>query len=335
MKLLVFAWCIQYIQPPPQPPSQPGLEQPKRKNTLGGRIRITCFWQHDLRAVWNFGASSSLTQQLCTMAMGLLKTVKKRGSRVPRLDGYGNGVTIERIRFQVDREALTVDYAIVPEDEDHTANTEKGLAELHAIREHKRLARSIECSLPSSEGWDVQLTTKASSHEVEHLPWSAHATRNSSFHPFTQVSPSQFTSSQETDQIILRFAHAPLPDNHSILKVRVVIEISGPSSGLRLNGIPHAIQDTENRDPVSYSISQQILQDISSTADLSFKTASSIDTSNSAASTSSVASTLVRPNIERTAAAEKSVLSRVRRNYIYFSSLLQEPEAKWKRSTFS
>jgi hypothetical protein len=35
---------------------------------------------------------------------------------------------------------------------------------------------------------------------------------------------------------------------------------------------------------------------------------------------------------QRTPAAEKSILSRVRRNYIYFSSLLQEPEAKWKRS---
>jgi hypothetical protein len=38
---------------------------------------------------------------------------------------------------------------------------------------------------------------------------------------------------------------------------------------------------------------------------------------------------------DRSAAMEKSIVSRVRRNYIYFSSLLQEPEAKWKQSECS
>ena len=52
-------------------------------------------------------------QQLSTMGLGLFKTVMKRGSRVPKLTGHGNGVSIERIRFQNDREALTVDYAII------------------------------------------------------------------------------------------------------------------------------------------------------------------------------------------------------------------------------
>jgi hypothetical protein len=41
---------------------------------------------------------------------------------------------------------------------------------------------------------------------------------------------------------------------------------------------------------------------------------------------------LLRTTSERTAAGQKSILSRVKRNYIYFSSLLQEPEAKWKAS---
>lgn len=322
----VFAWCIQYIQPALQV-SLPSGEQAKRKNySAGGRIRITCFWQHDLRTVWNFGAPSGIVQQLCTMTLGLLKTVKKRGSRIAKLVSYGNGVTIERVRFQIDREALTIDYAIIPEEDEET-HTQKGLDEVYALREHKRLTRSIECVLPSSEGWDVRLTTRASSEEVEKLPWSANAIRSSSYPPSSDNS-----SSPELDQIVLRFTHAPLLNDHSILKVRVVVEISGSSSGLRLNGFPQTVMDTEERDPSSYSISQQILQDVTSTADLSFNTASSINTASSAASTSSTASTLVRPNAERTPAAEKSILSRVRRNYIYFSSLLQEPEAKWKRS---
>jgi hypothetical protein len=261
------------------------------------------------------------------MGLGLLKTVMKRGSRIPKITGYGNGVSIERIRFQIDREALTVDYAIIPEEEEHAASGE-GIDELHALREQRRLTRSIECVLPSGEGWDVQVSTKASSEEVERLPWSVRAIRSSSF-----PSTAELSESLPLDQIVVRLTHAPLIDEHSVLKVRVVVEISGPSVGLRLNGLPQTIQDIEERDPSSYFITQQILQDVSSTADLSFHTSSSMHTTSSTGSTTS-GSAIPRPPTERTAAAEKSILSRVRRNYIYFSSLLQEPEAKWRRSGF-
>ncbi|KAJ6581088.1 hypothetical protein B0H19DRAFT_1113568 [Mycena capillaripes] len=320
----LFAWCIQHLAPPLQLPSTPGEPQRKRTSS-GGRLRITCFWQHDLRTAWNIGTSSGALQQLSTMGLGLFKTVMKRGSRIPKLTGYGNGVSIERIRFQNDREALTIDYAIIPEEEEH-APSEQGIDELHALREQRRLKRSIECVIPSGEGWDVQVSTTASSEEVERLPWSMRAIRSSSFPSTTEL------LSLPLDQIVVRLTHAPLIDEHSVLKVRVVVELSGPSVGLRLNGLPQTIQDIEERDPSSYFISQQILQDVSSTADLSFNTASSMRTGSSAASTSS-GPTIPRPTTERTAAAEKSILSRVRRNYIYFSSLLQEPEAKWRRTT--
>ncbi|GLB41576.1 putative START domain containing protein [Lyophyllum shimeji] len=299
----LFAWCIQHIQP--QPASNVPSDTYKKRSSPGGKIRMTCFWQHDLKALWGFGTSSNLTQQLSTMTLGLLKTVLKRGNHVPKLTGYGSGVSIERIRFQIDREALTIDYAIIPEDEDHPALPEgaHGMDEVHAIREHRRLKRSIECVLPSSEGWDVRVTTKASSEEVEKLPWSAHAIRS------TSVPSASQHSSIPPDQIVLRLSHAALIDDHSVLKVRVVIEVSGPSSGLRLNGIPQPIQDVEYRDPSSYFISEQILQDVSSAVDLSFNTTSSFGTANTNTSTES-AQTLVRQPTERTPAADKSVLSR-------------------------
>jgi hypothetical protein len=263
------------------------------------------------------------------MTLGLLKTVKKRGSRVPMLSGYGNGVTIERTRFQIDRQALTIDYSIIPEDDVHSPHPieTQGIDELDAIRENRRLTRSIECVLPSSDGWDVRLTTKASSQQVEQLPWFAHAIRKSS-----SISP--VISFKEFDPIIFRTTHSSLLDNHSILKVRLVIETSGPSSGLRLNGIPQTIQDIQERDPSSSLISHQIFHDVASNIDLSFHTSSSMNTASSTGSTSSISPMPIRSSTstERPAAAEKSVLARVRRNYIYFSSLLQEPEAKWKRS---
>jgi hypothetical protein len=305
------------------------------------RLRVTCFWQHDLRALWNFGSNASMAQQLASMMIGLFKTVVKRRSRVPVLTGYGNGVSIERCRFDIDRESLTLDYSIIPEDDDlHGRFSEgaHGLEDLHARKEHRRLTRGIEFSVPITEGWDIQISTSASSPEVAQLPWTARAFRHGDMPaPSTSVGEDPHADRQD---VTLLVSHTGLPDDHSILKVRVIIELSGPSSGLRLNGIPHPIEMVEERTPMSYFMSEHLLQDATSTADRSIQTQSSVATSNTTGTTSSAGGSLtppVRPALTRTftgrsPAMEKSVLSRVRRNYIYFSSLLQEPEAKWKRS---
>ncbi|KAH9939103.1 uncharacterized protein BXZ73DRAFT_76238 [Epithele typhae] len=314
----LFAWCIQRIQPPSttDPSALPSAP----------RMRVTCFWQHNFRIVWSFNSSSSLAQQLSAMTVGLFKTVHKRQSRVPLLTGYGNGVSIERVRFAIDREALTVDYSIVPEDEDHsTSSTELSMEQLHTQREIRRLTRSVEFSLPSLHGWDVQLSTKGSSEQVSQLPWTTHITR---------ASPADLSSA---DQPKLTFAvkHAELPNDHSVLKVRLTIELSGPSGALRLNGIPHPIEELEPRNPSSFFISEQMFQDASSMAEHSLHTQASVvttATSLSRASTIAERPSIARTLTERSNAAEKSILSRVKRNYIYFSSLLQEPEAKWKQT---
>lgn len=312
----MFAWCIQHVQPRPNSPVD------NKKSPTSDKLRITCFWQHDLKALWGFGSStSSLTQQLSTMTLSLLKTVIKRGNRVPKLAGYGNGVSIERVRYQLDREALSVDYSIIPDDEDHSTHHELGLQgmdEVHALREHRRLTRSIECVLPSSAGWDIQVTMKGSSEEVENVPWSAHAIRSNS------------NPSIGYDQILLRLTHGALTDDDSVLKVKVVVEVAGGTRGLRLNGLATKIHDVEERDPSSQIIPQKILQDVASAVDLSIQTSSSMGTVSSNGS-STLGMPPLRPT-ERTPAAEKSILSKVKRNYIYFSSLLQEPEAKWRRS---
>ncbi|KAF9038588.1 hypothetical protein BJ165DRAFT_400191 [Panaeolus papilionaceus] len=315
----LFAWCVQHIQPPPLSPTTES-----RKSSGAARLRITCIWQHDLKELWGFGASTTtLSQQLSTMTLSLFKTVTKRGGRVPKLTGYGNGVSIERVRYQIDREALNLDYAIIPDDDDHTRTHElHGMDEVVALREYRRLTRSIECVLPSLEGWDVQVTLKGSSDEVEALPWSAQATRCRS-NPSADTTP---------DQILLRITHAALIDDDDVLKVKVKVEVSGGTRGLRLNGLPTTIHDLEERDPTSYTASQKIFQDMASAVDLSVQTSSSMGTMSTSASSSS-GSPMVRPPTERTPAAEKSILSKVRRNYIYFSSLLQEPEAKWRRTT--
>jgi hypothetical protein len=289
------------------------------------------------------------------MVLGLYMTVKERGYRIPVLRGYGNGVIIERMRFQVDRVALTLNYSVVLDDGDPHFHTTEGIDELHAIREAKRLTRAVECTLPSSEGWDVQVSVKASSKEVEALPWLANAVRNS------PPSPALDSGVPKThDAIVFQIKHSPLLDEHSIMKVQITIEKSGSSPGaLRLNGMPHKVDNVEERDPSSYNpgmmIPNHITQDATSAAQISFQSVSASSVAES--STSSMPSSIGGSNKtspldlisgpvppgpppnggpfgERSESAKKSILSRVKRNYIYFSSLLQEPEAKWKPSRF-
>lgn len=259
------------------------------------------------------------------MMLGLYKIVKKRGSRVPMLAGYGYGLSVERVRFQLDRQALTVNYLVHLEED--SGEDSSGIKNLDELREHRRLTRSIEFLLPASEGWDVQVTAKAPSEKVEKLPWTATAIRG-------KPTPTPGGVAKPLELTVLRIMHSLLPDAHSILKVRVILELSGPSSGIRLNGLPQTIQADEERDPSSLSsVQQQLLQDALSIADASFKTSSSVSSVGTIGSGNlQMRSRLVKDVGERSAVAEKSILSRVKRSYIYFSSLLQEPEAKWKRS---
>ena len=277
-----------------------------------------------------------MAQQLAAMVLGLLKTAIKRRSRVPLVTGYGNGVAVSRIRFDLNRESLTLEYSIIPEDEDHhsthSPDNLQGLDELHAIREHRRLTRTVEFSIPMNEGWDVQISTQASSDKVAQLPWFARAYRNGA----VATASTSGSSTSDPDNLLFRVNHAALLDDNSLVKVQVVVERSA-SSGLRLNGLPKMIESIEERNPTSYFMSQQMLQDATSTADASFITTSSIATGRSTMSGSSGSRAVLhapRPGGGRSAAQDKSILSRIRRNYIYFSSLLQEPEAKWKRSTW-
>ena len=282
--------------------------------------------------------------------LGLYAAVKERGYRVPVLRGYGNGVMIERMRFQVDRVALTLNYSVVSDEGDPHLHATEGIDELHAIREARRLTRAIECTLPSSDGWDVQVSVKASSKEVETLPWLAKAVRNS------PTSPTPDSGAPKPhDTIVFQIKHSPLLDEHSIIKVQITIEKSGSSPGaLRLNGMPHRVETVEERDPLSYNpgmmTPNHITQDATSSAQISFQSVSSVAES-SIASVPSIGGsnkpspldlipgpvppgppTPGGPFGEHSESAKKSILSRVKRNYIYFSSLLQEPEAKWKPS---
>ena len=179
------------------------------------------------------------------------------------------------------------------------------------MKERRRLERAIECTLPSSVGWDVQLTTRGSSSEVTALPWTVEVVR--------------MTSEAGREYLLLWARHAALPSKHALLKVTLSIEVAGGTKGLRLNGSPHPIGQTESRDPSAFRVPQPLLQDATSVTGLSFHTVSTAENTQSDTTSNRMSLRLTGP---RTQNGDKSILALVRRNYVYFASLLQEPEAK-------
>ncbi|KDQ19629.1 hypothetical protein BOTBODRAFT_126512 [Botryobasidium botryosum FD-172 SS1] len=337
----LFAWCVQIIQPAPLPVddgSNLGLYTSPTTGSGPTKLRVTCFWNHDLMTVWGIGGGALLPHNLPTMVIGLVKTVRKRGNRIPLVSGYGIGIGIEHVVFDSGRDTLKIEYAVSSEDEEEENLVGmRGMDDLQVVKERRRLERSVECSLPGLFGWDTRISTRASLPDVASLPWSVYASR-------TPSSPTAVATRPSESHIVFRLSH-PRPPPHAILKVKIVIELSGGTSGLRLNGLPHAVSMTESRDPSSFTISRQMLADAESVSQLTIDTNESgsgkgvggpgaggtVASSAASGSASTHQNPFLRSATERTPAAEKAILTLVRRNYIYFTSLLQEPEAKWSR----
>lgn len=293
---LVFAWVIQQI------PTQ-----------SGAKIRLTCFWQHDLKAVWGMGASSR-AQHLCSIMLGAVKAVKKYGFRIPMLRGFGIGVGMERMAFDVGRQSLQVEYSIIEEQEtdDEAYRITRGMDDIQAKRERRRLERSVEFTLPKKTSWDVQMVSRAPSQKTP-IPWSVNVYR-------------EIEDDQLQGQLLLRTRHGVPPSAHTLIKFKLVIEAAGGTAGkLRLNGTPHPIENLEAREPTTAAIQDPLFQGASVVGSLSF---SELPASSSSFADDASRTTSTRPPSGRTDASQKSIMKLVRRNYVYFASLLQEPEVK-------
>jgi len=108
--------------------------------------------------------------------------------------------------------------------------------------------------------------------------------------------------------------------------VRVNVSIEQTSSfspGVRINGIPVTIESM-----ASMPLRRPVLEETASASGISLRTLSTMGTIDTMTTNDGSLETTRNPG--RSFAAEKSIASMIRRNYIYFTSLLQEPEAKWR-----
>lgn len=281
-----------------------------------------------------------IRDNLPALVIGLVNTVRTQGSSIPLLTGYGLGLAVNHVNFEVGRQLLTLEYSVTEDEDVSTPQGEiEGIRDLQALKERRRLDRGVECFLPGSHGgWDVQISTRSSSSDFTTSPaspWAVHAN-----HPSLSTQSPGMVDPKFLPPILLRISH-PKPPDHSVLKVTIAIEHAAGTKSLRVNGSHEAIGTLEPRNPSSFASrpsTDMVVEGASDASDFSINTTSTTDTMMTSSSghtrrtqtTSGVAAPVA--GSPRSPAAEKSVLTVVRRNYIYFTSLLQEPEAKWSRA---
>ncbi|KAH7326886.1 hypothetical protein B0J17DRAFT_710152 [Rhizoctonia solani] len=295
------AWCIQL---------------PTSGST---KTRISLFWQHDLRNAFSLSSSSPGTT-LPALLPAIYSVASEKATRAPLIQRWGPRSVIDAVSYDIGRAALRVDYTILPEDEHGEGNPGAG-------------QREVELRISPLHAWEAQLSTRAASEAVSNLPWTVNASRSGL---------GDGNASEDAERTVMRITHPPVPFNSaSSLKVKLVIELGGGSKGtLRINGAPHAVSSARLAPrPVleagfALGVGADTLSNISSSSGQANASGSVSSTpapstqSRAASITSTIPSGLASST--RTAAAQKSIQTLIRRSYTYFTALLQEPDIKWR-----
>ncbi|EPQ27064.1 uncharacterized protein PFL1_05348 [Pseudozyma flocculosa PF-1] len=299
----LMAWCIQ---------AMPAETSATGARGSASRIKITVFWSWDLKGAWLGMPSGGLGVQLPDLIKGLVRQVREGSGHVPAVLNFGSCVEVLSNSFDPSRDTRHTEYAIVIEDEAARLaedRAEKDLDTLNRIRARRRLEAGIEYSLPATQGWDVQVSVRSQTRSSQSAAWHAVAERPAG-----------------SQRILLTIRHAKLEDPDEIVKATVRVQRVAASTGLRLNDSPFDIVESEPR--TATALSARIVEDTASVSNISIGTAST-GGSSSAQALGAMANAS-RGGTPNPAGSLGAINALVRRNYIYFTSLLQEPEAKWK-----
>ena len=164
-------------------------------------------------------------------------------------------------------------------------------------------ATNFELSMASDEGWDVNVRVKGLG-SVASLP---------------KMVPQRI---QGTSRIVLALQHDSLRPEE-VVRTSVTAQRIAASSELRINGEVIDIGVVPNRRKTS-SQDQQVLSDVAGLSAIPIAR----DPSPTPASTGR---SHEEDEVRKSSQTSSAIDALIRRNYIYFTSLLQEPEQKWKR----
>lgn len=303
----LFAWCFEKSRDGPLP-----------------SMKLTVFWSWDLRGAWLGMPTGGLGARLPQMINSLVAQVRQgNATRVPFLSRFGDQVEVTDRSFDTTRDFVMVEYQVIPQRQSA----------------HDNSSMRLDWSLPAMEGWDVHVDVKPlEQHKHASAKWHSSATRATKGtvpSSRVQLSIQHVPHSCDDDP-------TPLKDE---LRGRITIQRIAASQEvrLRLNDEPLEISLVEADDSKPSENQIQTSDDAASISGLSLQSEISYSSSGTAEDLIKRSTTPV--TVEKSSSGDtnpnpapsraipdrsQALASMVRRNYIYFTSLLQEPEAKWK-----
>ena len=291
----LLAWCIQLPAVPPNATSE--TSSAAVPTISRSKARIQLFWQ------WNLKGAVLAThhQQVAALVSSFVNYVRLHSDALPFVASYGRSVEFGSASLDASSDCLTVEYSIVAEDaaaaEAEQVIASRGVDGLAAVKERRRLERAVEFLLSANQGWDVMVSVETQGAAADGS-WTSIAERT-----------------EGSARVTFRMTHAALELADHLARVRLSIRRLVGGKIIRVNNAQVHVQQVEPRDPSA--LSRQMLEDTAS-VHASIQTE---ETSNSANSL---------PPQAPASIASNAISTLIRRSYIYFTSLLQEPEAKWR-----
>ncbi|KAJ9093063.1 hypothetical protein QFC21_006556 [Naganishia friedmannii] len=332
--------------------------------TTTDTIKITCFWNWNPHGTWAVGASIPL--HLPALLVNLVEFVRSgQAEQIPCVAGYGSQISIYGVRYDPVRVLLGVDYAVVPEIKGSKTADVDGLSHEAEVKRKdaasERDQKSLVLEMSGAFSWDVQVRHQSRTTAEEESPdWT----------PRLSCSRPDPRSALSLGMLHLALVHREPTHENDLIRIHVTVErTSGNPGDVRLNGelmpmpltvrpggftradclglglspvdhlSPEQIQQGTETPQSEFSLDSSLVPD--SVGGGGFKSRSRSTTLRSFSSMD-VAShqlpsrVLVRSKRKtrgRSPAQEKSIGSLIKRNYIYFTSFLQEPDAKWRQIT--
>ncbi|WFC97004.1 hypothetical protein MBRA1_003670 [Malassezia brasiliensis] len=261
------------------------------------RLALASYWAWDLHGTLLGMRSNAMLAYLPRQLPSLVAYTAREGRWLPLLASYGTGIEVTVLGDAAARgggappAALSLAYTVLDEDEGDVGGGGGVAADVPVFGADLGVpARTVTLHLPSASGWAVRLEA-AAAHGAP-AAWRAEL----------------FST---PDGLALRVHHARVVDAESYVRVQCRVERAAAEAGVRVNGAVVPAEAGAAGAPLE-RVPQLFARLLDGRAE-------------------EVRAERAEARVEAPAPPRASPLAAlVRRNYIYFTSLLQEPEAKWR-----
>ncbi|KAI5475230.1 Lipid-binding START domain protein [Pseudohyphozyma bogoriensis] len=282
------------------------LGWPASTSTTPQKLRLTVFWEWSLRGA----VFASHHSQIADILASFVSFVRDVGGGLPLVKSWGSGVEMGKNAWERERELGELAYSVLPDDEGASLAVAPPVAP-DVLADEKR---TVELLLGDG-GWDIKIKVEEVGDSVE---------------TGYRVEAGAAPAGGGVGRSVLRVIHCKVLGKETLARVSIGVQRLPGGKGVRVNGanIELAAKQGDERSPVRRKPGE-ILGD-----EVSVRSEESIDTIATTA-TNGVGSSVAAGHVKEQQSTSNEIIGLLRRNYIYFTSLLQEPEAKWRHITDS